>query len=103
MPKCVKCGEERVERGLNSLTPCPNCGATLQEEIAIAKKQVLEMEKQESFTQGIAKAKEELTNILNVKIHERFVKEVRPEHTQAERCCLKGSIVRDLVTEWLNE
>jgi len=36
MVRCLKCGRERKEKGLNILKPCPYCGTTLQEEISIA-------------------------------------------------------------------
>jgi len=34
--KCLKCGKERKERGLDILKPCPYCSVTLQEEIVLA-------------------------------------------------------------------
>jgi len=45
---CLKCGRKRTEEGLDLLRPCPKCGTTLQEEIAIANKERMK-EKDEIF------------------------------------------------------
>jgi len=42
MVKCLKCGNVRQEKDLDILKPCPYCGTTLQEEIAIVEKKINE-------------------------------------------------------------
>ena len=51
--KCLKCGRERPEEGLDSLKPCPYCGATLQEEIAIADEEDKREDEEEEMDMGI--------------------------------------------------